>query len=66
MPTRDTERPNEMDRWMEHFETAKLVPIHTVTLNLDSLDVTRWWFDFFIEVNVMSRQDKVFKDLACR
>ena len=66
MPTRGTERLDEMDRWMDHFKAEKLVPIHTFTLNPDSLDVTRWWYEFFIELNVISRQDKIFKDLTCR
>ena len=42
MPTRGTERLNEMDKWISHFEAAKMVPIHTVTLTIDSLDVTIW------------------------
>ena len=65
MPTRGTERLNEMDKWISHFEAAKMVPIHTLTLDVNSLDVTRWWFDFFVEINIMNRRDKVFKDLTC-
>ena len=65
MSTRTTERLDEMDRWISHFEAAKMIPIHTVTLDADSLDVTRWWFEFFVEINVMNRWDKVFKDLTC-
>ena len=65
MPTRSSERLDEMDRWMDHFEAAKKVPIHTVTLEVDSLDVTRWWRDFFVEIGVLSKHDKVFKDLIC-
>ena len=65
MSTRTTERLDEMDRWISHFEAAKMIPIHTVTLDADSLDVTRWWFEFFVEINVINRWDKVFKDLTC-
>ena len=65
MPTRSSERLDEMDRWMDHFEAAKRVPIHTVTLDVDSLDVTRWWRDFFVEIGELSKRDKVFKDLTC-
>ena len=66
MPTRGTEVLDEIDRWIKHFEAAKLNPIHTITLNPDSLDVTRWWYEFLIEVDVISRHDKVFKDLTWR
>ena len=44
-----------MDHWMDHFEAAKKVPIHTVTLD----------DDFFVEIRILSRRDKVFKDLTC-
>ena len=46
-----------MVRWMDHFEAAKEVPIHTVTLDVDSLDVTRWWRDFFVEFGVLDEED---------
>ena len=38
MPTRGSERIKEMDCWMDHFEVAKEVPIHTITLDIGSLD----------------------------
>ena len=56
IPTRRSERLKEMVRWMYHFEAAKEVPIHTVTLNVDSLDVTCWWCDFFIELGVLDEE----------
>ena len=65
MLTRGTERLDEMDRWISHFEAAKMVPIHTFTLDVDSLDFTRCWFEFLVEIKVMNRRDKVFKDLTC-
>ena len=58
MPTRRSER-------MDHFEVAKEVPIHTVTLDVNSLDVTCWWRDFFVELGVLDERDKVFMDLRC-
>ena len=60
MPTRRSERPKEMVCWMDHFEAAKEVPIHTITLDVDSLDVTRWWRDFFVELGVLDEEDRVF------
>ena len=62
MPIRGTERLDEMDRWVNHFEAAKMVPIIIVTLDVD---FTRCWFEFFVEINVINRRDKVFKDLTC-
>ena len=50
---------------MDHFEAAKEVPIHTVTLDVDSLDVTRWWRNFFVEFGVLDEEDRVFMDLRC-
>ena len=50
---------------MDHFEAAKEVPIHTVTLDVDSLDITRWWRNFFVEFGVLTKHDRVFKDLRC-
>ena len=63
--TRRSERLKEMVRWMDHFEAPKEVPIHTVTLDVDSLDVTRWWRNFFVELGVLTKHDRVFKDLRC-
>jgi hypothetical protein len=60
MPTRRSERLKEMVRWMDEFEAAK-----EVTLDVDSLDVTRWWHNFFVELGVLDERDKVFKDLRC-
>ena len=60
-----SERLEEMVRWMDHFEAAKEVPIHTVTLDVGSLDVTRWWCDFFVELGVLDEREKVFMDLRC-
>ena len=65
MPTRGSERIKEMICWMDHFEAAKEVPIHTITLDVDSLDVTQWWRDFFVELGVLDERDKVFMDLRC-
>ena len=65
MPTRGSERIKEMIRWMDHFEAAKEVPIHTITLDISSLEVTRWWRDFFVELGVLEEEDKVFMDLTC-
>ena len=65
MTTRSSERLDEMDRWMDHFEAAKEVPIHTITLDVASLDITRWWRDFFVELGVLTKRDRVFKDLRC-
>ena len=65
MPTRGSEKIKEMVRWMDHFEAAKEVPIHTVTLDVDSLDVTCWWRDFFVELGVLDEEDRVFMDLRC-
>ena len=65
MLTRRSERLKEMVCWMDHFEAAKEVPIHTVTLDVDSLDVTRWWRNFFVELGVLTKHDRVFKDLRC-
>ena len=50
---------------MDHLKAAKRVPIHTLTVDVDSLDVTCWWRDFFVEIGVLSKRDKVFKDLTC-
>ena len=61
MPTRRSERLKEMVRWMDHFEAAKEVPIHTVTLDVDSLE----WRNFFVELGVLTKHDRVFKDLRC-
>ena len=47
---------------MDHFEAAREVPIHTVNLDVDSLDVTCWWRDFFVELGVLTKWDRVFKD----
>ena len=65
MPTRGSEKIKEMVRWMDHFEAAKEVPIHTITLDINSLDVTRWWRNFFVELGVLDKEDRVFKDLRC-
>ena len=65
MPTRGSERIKEMILWMDHFEAAKEVLIHTITLDINSLDVTRWWRDFFVELGVLDEEDRVFKDLSC-
>ena len=65
MPTRGSERIKEMIHWMDHFEAAKEVPIHTITLDISSLDVTRWWRDFFVDFGVLEEEDKVFMDLTC-
>ena len=65
MPTRRSERLKEMVRWMDHFEAAKEVPIHTITLDVDSLDFTRWWRDFLVELGVLDKEDRVFMDLRC-
>ena len=48
------------------LNTSKLFPIHTIILNPDSLDVTRWWYEFLIEVDAISAHDRVFKDLTWR
>ena len=55
MPTRRSERLDEMVGWMDHFEAAREVPIHTVNLDVDSLDVTCWWRDFFVELGVLTK-----------
>ena len=65
MPTRGSEKIKGMVRWMDHFEAAKEVPIHTISLDISSLDVTRWWRDFFVELGVLEEEDKVFMDLTC-
>ena len=64
MPTKGSERIKEMVRWMDHFEAAKEVLIHTITLDISILDVTRWWRDFFVELGVLDEEDRVFKDLT--
>ena len=64
-PTRGSEKIKEIVRWMDHFEAAKEVPIHTITLDISSLNVTRWWCDFFVELRVLDKEDRVFKDLTC-
>ena len=65
MLTRSSERLDEINRWMDHFEAAKEVPIYTITLDVASLDITRWWRDFFVELGVLTKRDRVFKDLRC-
>ena len=40
MPTRGSEKIKEMVRWRDHFEAARDVPIHTITLDTGSLDAT--------------------------
>ena len=65
MPTRSTERADEIFRWIDHFEASKVVPIHTVTLDAESLEVTCWWRYFLIEIGILSTQDRVFRDLIC-
>ena len=65
MPTRSSERLDEMVCWMDHFEAAREVPIHTVNLDVDSLNVIRWWRDFFLELGVLTKRDRVFKNLRC-
>ena len=65
MPTRSTERAEEMNRWIDHFEASKVVPIHTVTLDANSLEVTRWWRYFLVEIGILNKRDRVFKDLIC-
>ena len=62
MPTRSTEVLPDVDRWIKHFEAAKQNPIHP--LNPDSLDVTRWWYEFLVEVDAINEHDNVFRDLA--
>ena len=65
MPTRGSEKIKEMVHWRDHFEAAREVPIHTITLDIGSLDVTRWWRDFFVELGVLDKEDRVFMDLRC-
>ena len=50
---------------MDHFKASKVVPIHTITLDADSLEVTCWWRYFLIELNILNTQDQVFRDLVC-
>ena len=64
-PTRGSEKINEMNHWINHYQAAKEVPIHTITLDINSLDVTRWWRNFFVELGVLDEEDRVFKDLSC-
>ena len=55
MPTRGSEKIKEMVRWRDHFEAARDVPIHTITLDTGSLD----------ELGVLDEEDRVFHDLRC-
>ena len=65
MPTRGSEKIKKMVRWMDHFEAAREVPIHTITLDIGSLDATQWCRDFFVELGVLDEEDRVFADLTC-
>ena len=65
MPTRSTERADEIFRWIDHFEASKVVQIHTVTLDAESLEVTCWWRYFLVEIGILNKRDRVFKDLIC-
>jgi hypothetical protein len=65
MPTSGSEKIKEMVRWRDHFEAARDVPIHTLTLDTGSLDATRWWHEFFVELGVLDEEDRVFHDLRC-
>ena len=38
MPTRGSEKIKEMVRWRDPFEAARDVPIHTITLDIGSLE----------------------------
>ena len=64
-PTRSTELLPKLNRWIRHFEAAKQNPIHIVSLSPESLDETRWWFEFLVEVEAIQYdQEMVFKDLT--
>ena len=58
MPTRSTERADEIFRWIDHFEASKVVPIHTVTLDAESLEVTCWWRYFLVEIGILNKYSK--------
>ena len=64
-PTRSTEKVDDILRWMDHFEASKVVPIHTITLDVDSLEVTCWWRYFLVEIGILNVRGRVFKDLIC-
>ena len=64
MPCRSTERSDEISRWIDHFEASKVVPMHTVNLDVDSLEVTRWWRYFLVEIGILDRRDRVFRDFT--
>ena len=64
MPCRSTERSDEKSRWIDHFEVSKVVPMHTVNLDVDSLEVTRWWRYFLVEIGILDRRDRVFRDFT--
>jgi hypothetical protein len=63
MPTRRSERIKEMVCWKDHFKAGREVQIHTITLDIGSLNATRWWRDFFVELGVLDKEDRVFMDL---
>ena len=63
-PTRSTEILPEINLWIKHFEAARTNPIHLITLSPESLDRTRWWFEFLVEVEAIDDRDNVFKDLT--
>ena len=63
-PTRSTEILPDINRWINHLRAAGPNPIHLVTLSPESLDVTRWWFEFLVEVEAIDGRDHVFRDLT--
>ena len=58
-PTRSTEVADKMLQWVDHFEASKVVPIYTITLDADSLEVTCWWRYFLIEIGILSAQNRL-------
>ena len=53
MPCRSTERSDEIFRWIDHFEASKVVPMHTVNLDVDSLGVYDTWYDDVNKANFL-------------
>ena len=59
-PTRWTEVLPKLERWIDHFDMAKITPILLIEVEPESAEMSWWYRNFFIEIGQLSEDDDVF------
>ena len=60
MPTRWTEVLPKLERWIDHFDMAKITQILLIEVEPESAEMSWWYHNFFIEIGQLSEDDDVF------